>query len=58
MTQHPHDKTSDVEHGLVRTDAQEGGVRVDAVTDALRASLHNRDGRELYTVTLPPSRRR
>ena len=35
-----------------------GRLVVDAKTDALRASLHNRDGRELYTVTLPPSRRR
>ena len=34
-----------------------GRLVVDAKTDALRASLHNRDGRELYTVTLPPSRR-
>ena len=35
-----------------------GRLEVDAKTDALRASLHNRDGRELYTVTLPPNRRR
>ncbi len=35
-----------------------GRLVVEAETDALRASLHNRDGRELYTVTLPPSRRR
>ena len=35
-----------------------GRLEVDAKTDALRASLHNRDGRELYTVTLPPSRLR
>ena len=34
-----------------------GRFVVDAKTDALRASLHNRDGRELYTVTLPPGRR-
>ena len=34
-----------------------GRLVVDAKTDALRASLHNRDGRELYAVTLPPSRR-
>ena len=34
-----------------------GRLVVDAATEALRASLHNRDGRELYTVTLPPGRR-
>ncbi|MEP7116933.1 MAG: alkaline phosphatase D family protein, partial [Acidobacteriota bacterium] len=35
-----------------------GRLVVDGVTEALRASLHNRDGREIYTVTLPPGRRR
>ncbi|MFP5334759.1 MAG: nitrite reductase, partial [Actinomycetes bacterium] len=44
MTQHPHDKTSDVEHGLVRTDAQEGGARVGAVTEAQRRGSRHRDG--------------
>jgi alkaline phosphatase D len=34
-----------------------GRVVVEAKTEALRASLHDRAGRELYTVTLPPGRR-
>jgi len=44
MSQHPHDKSSDVEHGLVRTEAQEGGARVAAVTDAQRRGSRHRDG--------------
>ena len=34
-----------------------GRLVVDAKTEALRVSLHNRNGRELYTATLPPGRR-
>lgn len=34
-----------------------GRFVVEAKTEALRASLHDRGGRELYTVTLPPGRR-
>ena len=33
-----------------------GRFVVDARTEALRASLHDRRGREIYTVTLPPGR--
>ena len=33
-----------------------GRFVVDAKTEALRASLHDRRGREIYGVTLPPGR--
>lgn len=35
-----------------------GRLVVDAKTEALRASLHRRDGTEIFTTTLPPGRAR
>lgn len=42
MTQHPHDKVTGAEHGVVRSDAQQGAART-GVTDALRRGSR-RDG--------------
>jgi formate-dependent nitrite reductase membrane component NrfD len=44
VTQHPHDKTTGPEVGVVGTDAQEGGGRVDAIPDSQRRGSRRRDG--------------
>ena len=43
MTQHPHDKVTGPEHGISRTDAQDGGALTGAVPDALKRGSR-RDG--------------